>query len=555
MTGTLTLLSTLPQVDEGISIIGPGRTLLTISGASSFRIIQSGIGHYLGISRLTLANGLADGDGGAIYSRGWTVISDVAFNNCTAAGANSLTGPGVDGRGGAIFHEPLIAELWVTNSLFDNCNAQGGSGTGGNGGVGQGGAIYLSNGVGRFSLTTFQNCEANGGDTSTGGGGGAGAGGAIYADSALDLDDIVITGCSATGGVTTTAAAEGGRAYGGGIRALDGVNALRLEVSGCTVTGGTPGTGGTSGEAGGGGIHSDAGTGVTVELRLAIIELCSAVSSTGFSFGGAIVVDAIFNLIESHIDQCGAANSAGGIHNEGSDNVQILRSTISGCTGPGIWTIGTPSFIVQNSTISGNDGGSATGGLQNDGAVVQISFSTITGNSGTIYGGVYRTTGTLTIIGSIIAGNTGTGASADLDANGSMTIQNSVVGIQDPDALAVNGSNGNQVGSTATPLDALLGPLAMNGGPTPTHALLTNSPAINTGGAVGAPTTDQRNAPRDQGIADAGSYEFGATPPNSGGNAGAEGDARCTTGGNGTNWLALLAALAAVTLAVRLRRA
>lgn len=555
VTGTITLLSSLPQVTEGVSIIGPGRTLLTVSGTNTLRIIDSQLGTYMAISRMTLANGRADGDGGAIFSRGWTVISDVAFTNCHAVGASSGSGPGVAGRGGAIFHQPLIAELWVTNSLFDGCSADGGNGTNGNGGAGHGGAIFLSNGLGRFSLSTFQNCAATGGDTTTTGSGGQAAGGAIYADSTLDIDDVVITTCSATGGTTTTTSAEGGRAYGGGIRALSAIDALRLDVNGCSATGGAPGAGGNSGEAGGGGLHSDAGTGVTVELRLAKIAQCASASTSGFSFGGAIAVDAIFNLIESHIDQCGADDSGGGIHNEGSDNVQIIRSTISGCTGSGITAIGTPSFMIQNSTVSGNDGGAAAGGVQNAGALMQISFSTITANSGATWGGVYRTSGTLTIVGSVVAGNTGSGAAADIDAQGSMTIQNSVVGIQDPAAVAVDGTNGNQVGSLGTPLNAMLSTLASNGGPTPTHALLAGSPAINMGGTTGVPTTDQRNAVRDQGIADAGSYEFGASPPNTGGNAGAEGDARCTTGAGGINWLALLGLLAALTIIVRLRRA
>ena len=41
--------------------------------------------------------------------------------------------------------------------------------------------------------------------------------------------------------------------------------------------------------------------------------------------------------------------------------------------------------------------------------------------------------------------------------------------------------NGNQVGTTANPLDPVLGQLADNGGPTLTHALLPASPAIDAG--------------------------------------------------------------------------
>ena len=49
----------------------------------------------------------------------------------------------------------------------------------------------------------------------------------------------------------------------------------------------------------------------------------------------------------------------------------------------------------------------------------------------------------------------------------------------------VNGVNADQVGTDASPLDPLLGPLQMNGGFTPTHALLWGSPAIDQGNCFG----------------------------------------------------------------------
>jgi hypothetical protein len=55
--------------------------------------------------------------------------------------------------------------------------------------------------------------------------------------------------------------------------------------------------------------------------------------------------------------------------------------------------------------------------------------------------------------------------------------------------------------------DALLQPLATNGGYTQTMALPTNSPAINAGSATGAAATDQRGVPR-YGLVDIGAYEF-----------------------------------------------
>ena len=59
----------------------------------------------------------------------------------------------------------------------------------------------------------------------------------------------------------------------------------------------------------------------------------------------------------------------------------------------------------------------------------------------------------------------------------------------------MNGTNGNIVGS-----DPVLGPLADNGGPTFTHALLAGSPAIDAGDTL--EPTDQRGEARPFGLAD-----------------------------------------------------
>src|SRR5262249_39184207 len=72
----------------------------------------------------------------------------------------------------------------------------------------------------------------------------------------------------------------------------------------------------------------------------------------------------------------------------------------------------------------------------------------------------------------------------------------------------VNGVNSNIVGTTANPIDAHLGLLDYNGGPTQTIALFAGSPAIDAGPNSNAPPTDQRGLPRIvNGIIDIGAYE------------------------------------------------
>lgn len=62
-TGSLTLAGALPAITDDLSIVGPGRALLTISGANQFRVfsVQSGT---VTLADLTIANGLGQGGAG-----------------------------------------------------------------------------------------------------------------------------------------------------------------------------------------------------------------------------------------------------------------------------------------------------------------------------------------------------------------------------------------------------------------------------------------------------------------------------------------------------------
>src|SRR5208337_519192 len=124
------------------------------------------------------------------------------------------------------------------------------------------------------------------------------------------------------------------------------------------------------------------------------------------------------------------------------------------------------------------------------------------------------TTSTLTLDNTIVAGNSG----PDIVGSVQPTSKNNLIGDGTGITNLTELDPSNLVGTTADPLNPMLGPLANNGGPTQTMALLPGSPAIDAGSvalAVDASgnslTTDQRGAgfPRIMGgTVDIGAYEF-----------------------------------------------
>ncbi len=208
--------------------------------------------------------------------------------------------------------------------------------------------------------------------------------------------------------------------------------------------------------------------------------------------------------------------SGGGIYSQWSI-LKISNSTIAGNTassGGGIYIFyGTAT--ISNSTIAGNTAGYG-GGIFNYGYSTTISNSTIAGNTASFGGGINNYSGTINLGNSIVAANTSNASSRDVE--GFFTsLGHNLIGSSTGSAGFSNGVNGDLVGNNASLLDPKLGPLADNGGPTQTMALLDGSPAINAGSnalipidpSTGQPfTTDQRGAPRIVGATvDIGAYE------------------------------------------------
>ena len=307
-------------------------------------------------------------------------------------------------------------------------------------------------------------------------------GGGIYTDiGSVTLTDSIVSGNRSTD-------------YGGGIYSDDGaVFVIRSTVSGNTAS------------DNGGGIYSDGGA---VSLTSSTVSGNAAGEHGGgiFSDGGAV------SLTSSIVSGNTTDSYGGGIYSVGGA-ISLTSSTVSGNAagdhGGGIFSntdLSGVTTIITNSTISGNTAVNTGGGIFNYDGLTRIVNSTITGNTAAVGGGVatYGDDFTSTeVSSSIIAGNTGTTAGNDVSSQAASDSDNSFVSlgfnlIGDGQFRSIDfftdGTGGDIVGTTASPVDPLLGPLADNGGPTLTHALLAGSPALDAGKSD--LVTDQRGFPR-----------------------------------------------------------
>jgi len=330
----------------------------------------------------------------------------------------------------------------------------------------------------------------------------SGSGAGIYNAGMLTLTNSTVSG-------------SGALFDGGGIS-----NPGTLTLNGSTVSGNNAG-------GNGGGIYSPG----------AVTLNGSAVSdNSGGNFGGALYTAATATLNNSVI----SANLDIGIYN-GGNNLTLSNSTVS-ANYLGLYNLGTaaldnttvsgnlpdggivnfgPGVTVTNSTVSGNGSSVGSGfaaGISNASGNVTVTNSTVSGNASGI-GGTGGITndggGTFTVLSSTVADNTGSFGGI-LNNSGTFSIKNSIVTNDCTGTLTSNGYNLSSDASCSftNPGDIidpnpLLGPLAYNGGPTQTHALLLGSPALNNGAhACPAPATDQRGVSRPQGPrCDIGAFE------------------------------------------------
>ncbi|NOX53028.1 MAG: S8 family serine peptidase, partial [Planctomycetes bacterium] len=203
------------------------------------------------------------------------------------------------------------------------------------------------------------------------------------------------------------------------------------------------------------------------------------------------------------------SGQGGGVYNEGVLVIErsLLAENQSANDGGGLLSATGGTANIVNSTFSGNTAAAAGGGIRNAGDLTLLNV-TVALNTATGTGGGVANTGSVSLKNTLIARNTAT--SGDPDVSGAFTSQgNNLIGVRGSATGLADGVIGDLVGSAQTPRDPQIGPLQDNGGPTPTHALLPGSPALNAGSNVGAPATDQRNVARPQDPSD-GTVDIGA---------------------------------------------
>ncbi len=485
---TIVLTNTL-TISKSV-VLDAGANNVTIAGNDLFRLftVLPGVTNFT-LRGITLSGG-QDANGGSIYISSGAVatLTNCTFIGNSAVGTNGAAGrdgsgggtmgsnggngtAGVQALGGAIYN---LGSLTIYNSSFFTNRATGGNG--GNGGAG---------GYGSFQ----------GGNGGNGGAGGVGYGGAIYNNlGTLRLTNCVFSGNTVSGGSGGSAGIGGAGPFAGsaglGSAGAPGsgaavYSAQNLTANNCTFSlnaaqSGSSAAGGTA--SSGNGVNGPSGAS---------------------SFGGGICLAGIGALTN-----CTFATNIviGGNGGDGGD-ASAMGGIVSG--------------------NGGNGGNGLGGGLYNSGNVVVVNctFSgcgAIGGTNG--YGGGVAFPGT--------DGAPGVGHGGDIAQQGSSTfvLRNSILAATYAAANAYDTSAGritdggynissdgslNLTGTSLKNTDPKLGPLAANGGPTPTLALLPTSPALNKIPKASSPAIDQRGIPRPQpqgGSSDIGAYELVTRP-------------------------------------------
>ncbi len=248
------------------------------------------------------------------------------------------------------------------------------------------------------------------------------------------------------------------------------------------------------------------GSSITVGVGASVSVVSSAITQQASSSSGAAIVNSgTLNLQSSSVSSNSTRGRAGSvIFNDG--RVELVNSTFNGnstCCLGNLQNSSNGYMSIDRSTFSSNFTSNNGGAIYNQGQLViysstfwqntattgaailssggsvSITSSTVLNNSttGTGGGGIKKTGGTISLLGDIVAG------SSALSGNCQGTMTDLGYNISDDSTCGFTATG--SVNSSPT-LDASLGTLASNGGPTQTILPALGSPAI---GAIPFGTT------------------------------------------------------------------
>lgn len=246
-----------------------------------------------------------------------------------------------------------------------------------------------------------------------------------------------------------------------------------------------------------------------------------ASSSAELAIGGGLFAVGNLSITNSHISgnsavvgddaaSYGYSAAAGGASAVGS--VTIAGTTFAGNSadlGGALALIG-PAATLINSTVSGNSA-LVGGGILAQGADLSVNLanSTVASNAAMYYSGGIEVYGSTISLQSTILANNSAGNPVGQD----LYLYGGVLGAS-ANNLVVSSSAALPAETISS--DPQLLPLAANGGPVPTHALASGSPAIDAGNNAAGLAFDQRGSgfARVAGdAADIGAFELQGAPP------------------------------------------
>ncbi|MDX2038337.1 MAG: choice-of-anchor Q domain-containing protein [Isosphaeraceae bacterium] len=328
----------------------------------------------------------------------------------------------------------------------------------------------------------------------------ASQGGAIYADKGSNLEvfesSFVDNQANAMGGAISTRepilvqgsrfvgneSVNGGAIAGDGLKIVDSTFIDNEAVSqGGALRGAWAVISGSLFEGNEAGTHGGA-----IEGSNHTIQTSEFVGNQAKSYGGALLVS--WSTIQTSTFTKNSSGATGGAIS--ADDSKILGSTFvsnqAGHDGGAVQASrSTIEAVTAVGNVAGRDGGAFA--LRDS----RLSHATVVDNQADLSAGGVSAESNSIIVASIIAGNRSKlHPDLELEGKGEASTHN-LIGIGSADSVQLAGVRGNLVGTPENPIDPRLGPLADNGGPTRTMALLEGSPAINAGVADGL-THDQR---------------------------------------------------------------